>query len=118
MLVGFSKCGESSYLRIDFGSDTGERVAQTQHHRGVDDILAGQPAMQPLSGLAVCAFAQQCHQPDNRVAVGLGTRRDGLHITDRHQRRQVRAALDRCHACVDKRAEPRVFDLDHRRQER
>ena len=86
------------------------RVAQAQHQRGVDDVLAGQPAVQPPGGLAAGAFTQQRDKSDHRVAVGFGARGDRFVSSAAPiVGREVRARLGRCHPGVDKRTQAKHF---------
>ena len=54
------------------GAASATAAARHPHQRGVDDVLAGEPAVQPARVVAVQPLAEQPHQRDDRVAAGLG----------------------------------------------
>ncbi len=82
-LVRLLSADQRAHLRGEFVADAGQRVAQAQHQRGVEDVLAGQTAVQPPGGFAAGAVPQQRDQPGDRVAVRFGAPGDRVDIGGR-----------------------------------
>jgi hypothetical protein len=102
--------GEDADLFGDVGGDAGECLAQAEHQRGVDDVLAGETAVHPPGRSGRGPFAQQRHQRGDGVAVALGRGGQGGDVGVVDYCRQVGARLEWRDPVVDEHCEPGVFD--------
>ncbi len=73
--IGVCRCTSTRSARAricaaQLGADGTDRVPRPDHQRGVDHVLAGQPAVQPAGGVRRAAeqLAQEGDQRDHRVA--------------------------------------------------
>lgn len=116
--VGADQGGEDLDLRPQQVGDLAEHVADAEHQCGVDDVLAGEPAVQPPRRAVVHARAEQGHQRDDGVAAGLGRDGETGQVVGPDQADEGGVDGAGRDAGVDQDPQPGPLDLDHRREHR
>ena len=83
--MGFHQAGQRVHLCGELLTEHTQGVAQAQQQCGVQDVLAGQSAVQPPGSGIGRAFPQQSHQAGHRIAVTFGTLGDSRGIVGADQ---------------------------------
>ena len=119
--VALDQLGQQPDLLAQRGADHADGVAGAQHQGGVDDVLAGEAAVQPRGPVGAdvreCG-AQHVDESGGGVAAALRRGRDDGDVLGADEPLEVELGhAGRRDAGAGQRVEPRLLDGDHRREE-